>query len=235
MTDPRHILTLAMLFGAVGLWLMLPRGGARGRAVGTVLGIVALGLWLSQFHGLGQWMADCLFFVLATIAVVASVGTITSRNPVYCAIWFGLSLLGTAGLLLLIGAQFIAVATVLVYAGAILVMFLFVLMLAQPEGKAPCDQMSWEAGISAAAGIAMVGVLSVAIGGILATSGPDIPPIVPPTQAELAAEILDPHHVARLGGELFGRRLIAVEIVGTLLLAALVGAAVIVNRRKTDK
>ena len=61
--------------------------------------------------------------------------TVTFRNPVYCAIWFGLSLLGTAGLFLFHGAQFLAVATVVVYAGAILVTFLFVLMLAQPEGK----------------------------------------------------------------------------------------------------
>ena len=62
----------------------------------------------------------------------------------YCAVWFALSLLGTAGLFLFQGAQFLAVATIVVYAGAILVTFLFVLMLAQPNGRAYYDRVSWE-------------------------------------------------------------------------------------------
>ena len=70
---------------------------------------------------------------------------VTFRNPVYCAIWFALSLLGTAGLFLFQGAQFLGVATVVVYAGAILVTFLFVLMLAQPAGSAFYDRLSWDA------------------------------------------------------------------------------------------
>ena len=61
---------------------------------------------------------------------MAAVATISFRNPVYCAIWFGMTLTGTAGLFLLAGAEFLAVATLVVYAGAILVTFLFVLMLA---------------------------------------------------------------------------------------------------------
>ena len=81
-------------------------------------------------------MADGVFLILAAVTVISAVGAITFRNPVYCAIWFGLSLLGVAGLFFFAGAQFLAVATVVVYAGAILVTFLFVLMLAQPEGKA---------------------------------------------------------------------------------------------------
>ena len=100
------------------------------------------------------------------VTVISAVGAITFRNPVYCAIWFGLSLLGVAGLFFFAGAQFLAVATVVVYAGAILVTFLFVLMLAQPEGKASYDRVSWEASISAVAGMMIVGVLSISIGGV---------------------------------------------------------------------
>ena len=143
------------------MWLMLPRGTARGRGLGMVLAAVALGLGASQLPWLGQWMAEGVFLVLAAVTVVSAVGAVTFRNPVYCAIWFGQSLLGTAGLFLLAGAQFLAVATVVVYAGAILVTFLFVLMLAQPEGKAAYDRVSWEAPISAAAGMVMVGILSI--------------------------------------------------------------------------
>ena len=77
-------------------------------------------------------------------------------------------LLGTAGLFLFTGAQFLAVATTVVYAGAILVTFLFVLMLAQPEGKAAYDRVSWEALLAAATGIVILAVLSMTIGGVLA-------------------------------------------------------------------
>ena len=140
-----------------------------------------------------------------------------------------MSLLGTAGLFLFAGAQFLAVATVVVYAGAILVTFLFVLMLAQPEGKAPYDRVSWEALLSAAAGVVMVGVLSMTIGGVLSPAGrPRIGDRFRRRTKPWPRGVLAPQHVARLGGELFGRHLIAVEVAGTLLLAALVGAAVIV-------
>ncbi len=214
---------------------MLPRGGARGRWLGALSAAIALGLWLSRTCGLGQWVADGLFYVPAVAAVVSAVGAVTCRDPLYCAVWFGMTLLSVAGLLLLLGAQFLAAATVLVYAGAILVTLLFVLMFAQPEGRAHYDRVSWEAAISAATGIVTVGVLSIAVGGVLAPPGPLPPPIFPPSEADLAADVLAPHHVARLGAELFGRRLIAVEAVGTLLLVALIAAAVIVGLSKNHE
>jgi NADH-quinone oxidoreductase subunit J len=175
-------------------------------------------------------MADGMFLILAAVTVVSAVGAITFRNPVYCAIWFGLSLLGVAGLFFFAGAQFLAVATVVVYAGAILVTFLFVLMLAQPEGKASYDRVSWEASISAVAGMMIVGVLSISIGSVLSRVEAPIEPTARPTEEAMAANILAPEHVARFGDEVFSRHLIAVEVAGTLLLAALVGAAVIVGK-----
>ena len=203
--------------------------------MGVVLGAVALGLGLSQLPRLGQWTADGLFLVLAAVTVVSAAGAVTFRNPVYCAIWFGQSLLGVAGLMLMAGAQFLAAATVVIYAGAILVTFLFVIMLAQPEGRAVYDRVSFEGPLSAAAGIVIVGLLSIAIGGVFSPAGLAGHPIVPPTEQALAAGVLAPQHVARLGDELMGRHLIAVEVAGTLLLAALVGAAVIVAQGSENK
>ncbi len=217
------------------MWLMLPRGTARGRGTGIVLSTIALGLGASQVPRLGDWMADAVFLVLAAITIVSAAAAVTFRNPVYCAIWFGQSLLGVAGLFLFTGAQFLAVATVVVYAGAILVTFLFVLMLAQPEGKAPYDRVSWEALISAVTGIVIVGVLSMTIGRVFSPAEPPAVAMVPQTQEALASGILTPQHVARLGGELFGRHLIAVDVVGTLLLVALIGAAVIAAQGGGEK
>jgi NADH-quinone oxidoreductase subunit J len=163
--------------------------------------------------------------------VVGAIATVTLRNPVYAAIWFGMTLLGTAGLFLLAGAQFLAVATVVVYAGAILVTFLFVLMLANPRGRAPYDRVSWEAFVSAATGAVIVGVLSMTVTRVLTHPDRPKPPlVVAAAQGEPA--VLSDTHMARIGQDLFGRHLIAVEVAGTLLLVALVGAAVIVGRAR---
>ena len=129
---------------------------------------------------------------------------------------------------LFIGAEFLAVATLVVYAGAILVTFLFVLMLAQPEGEAACDRRSWEAMLSAATGAALVGILTMTLSEALAGARRKTVEAIAPAAGELGRNILSPQHVAHLGGELFGRHLIAVEAAGVLLLAAVVGAAAIV-------
>jgi NADH-quinone oxidoreductase subunit J len=231
MTDPHHILTLTALLGALGLWLMLPRGSSRGRGVGILLAVIALGLGISQVPRLSDWMDDGVFLVLAGVTVVSAVAAVTFRNPLYCALWFGQSVLGVAGLFFFIGAQFLAVATVVVYAGAILVTFLFVLMLAQPDGKAPYDRVSWGALVSAATGTVIVGVLSMTIGRVFSSPASAI---APPTEENLAAVVLTPQHVARFGTELFGRHLIAVEVAGVLLLVALIGASAIVLHQKKD-
>jgi len=244
LNGPHSIFMLAALFAAVGMWWMLPGGSARARAAGAVLGTASLGMFLALVPRLGDWPAEGVFFILAGVTVIAAAATVTLRNPVYSAIWFGLTLLGTAGLFLFQGAQFLAVATVVVYAGAILVMFLFVLMLAQPQGRAPYDRISWEALVSAASGAVMVGILSMIVTGVL-TDSPAYRDYIAMTPDEreqhhqqvhelLKTNVLAEEHVASIGAELFGGHLIAVEVAGTLLLAALVGAAVIVAQTRAS-
>ncbi len=162
----------ATLASAIGMWLMLPRGRGGGRWIGGLLGVIGLALFASQLTSLGDWLSDSLFAVLAGVTVGAGVATVTFRNPVYCAVWFALCLLGSAGLFFFQGAQFLGVATVVVYAGAILVTLLFVLMLANPEGQAPYDRRSWEAPLSATAGMVMVGILTLTIVGSLRPATP---------------------------------------------------------------
>jgi NADH-quinone oxidoreductase subunit J len=229
---PQLILATATLLGALGMWLLLPRGAAGGRLAGAVLAMVALGLGLSQLPGLGDWIASSVFGILAGVTVIAAAGTVTFRNPVYCALWFGLSLLGTAGLFLFNGAQFLAVSTIVVYAGAILVTFLFVLMLAEPGGKANYDRTSWEALMAAATGAVIVGILSMTVASVFTGAARLDQPLAAASEAALGGNVLAPQHMAHLGGELFGRHLIAVEVAGTLLLATLVGAAAMVAQGK---
>jgi NADH-quinone oxidoreductase subunit J len=232
-SDPQRILALATLLTAAAVWLLLPRGVARGRPAGAVLAAAGLGLWASRLPALANWLENGTFLVLAGVTIAAALGAVSFANPVYCAIWFGMTLLGTAGLFLFQGAQFLAAATVIVYAGAILVTFLFVLMLGRPSGRASYDRVSWEAMLSAATGMLMVGVLAMAIFHALGTAGTPLPQALPTATAEqLRHGILAEDHVARLGAELFARHLVAVEVAGTLLLAAIVGTAAIAGHAR---
>ena len=240
------LLSGAVVAAAVSLWLLLPNGREHSvaRWLGTLLGLAALAAFIAAGRRLGGLGEEAVFLVVSAVAVISAAATIVSRSPVYAAIWFALSLAGVAGVLLVLGAQFLGVATIVVYAGAILVMFLFVLMLAQPAGLAPYDRVSNEPFLSALAGAVLLGVLSLSIGRLsaappsccslpsratltlpAATGAP-----TQPAQPAPVADSLEHNHVARLGAELFGRHLIAVEAAGLLLLVALVGAIAVVSR-----
>lgn len=236
----------ALLVGAVGLWLALPQRIRFGKTIGGVLGIIALGLFASDWPRLFPWTDQGVFWLISAVTIIAAVATISSQSPVYCAIWFALSLLGTAGLFFFNGAEFLGVATVVVYAGAIVVTFLFVIMLASPEGHASYDRLSWgwfarSASVFAAA--AIVGILTMLLGGLkdqaiakdqekaeaAAVAAKSTAHTVEPRR--IAAKPVKPlevfgskDHMASLGSVLFSQHLVSVEVAGTLLLAALVGA-----------
>lgn len=230
----------AALLG-LGLWLLLPRGTAKGKSIGLLFTTIALGLFAGKLWPLEDLVSDAVFYTMAAVTLASAIGAVTMRSPVYCAIWFALTLLGTAGLFFFQGAQFLGVATIVVYAGAILVTFLFVLMLSSPEGHALYDRLSWEAFISAATGAVLVGLLTwtgsaavISPKPVAAVAAADKSGIKPPaavvfksSREEQGKNILSTNHVEKLGTELFSRYLAAVEIGGTLLLVALVGAVAV--------
>ncbi len=225
---PGVLLGFAVAAAAASLWLLLPRGraGRLSRAVGILVGIASLSGFAAAGHRMGSLGEEFVFLTVATVAIVSAAATILTRSPVYSAIWFALALAGISGVLLVLGAQFLGVATIVVYAGAILVMFLFVLMLAQPSGLTPSDRISNEPLLSAIAGAVLVGLLTLSIGRL--SAGSEDAAAGPAAAVEVADLSVD--HVARLGGELFGRHLIAVEAAGVLLLVALIGAIAVVSR-----
>jgi len=234
-SSPGVLLAGGVTAMAVGLWLLLPRGqtGAGDRAarwLGSLLGILALAAFVATGKRLGSIGEETVFLVVALVAVISAAATIVSRSPVYAAIWFALSLAGVAGVLLVLGAQFLGVATIVVYAGAILVMFLFVLMLAQPSGLAPYDRVSSEPFLAAVAGAVLLGLLSLSIGRLSAGEAAHAAAAEQNRFVADSGDVLQQDHVARLGGELFGRHLVAVEAAGVLLLIALVGSIAIVAR-----
>ncbi len=223
---------------AIGLFFLLPRfAKVQARAVGVILGLVSLGLFFSRVPVVGHWASHSVFWLLAATTIISAAASVTLRSPVYCAIWFAMTLLGTAGLFLFQGAQFLGIATVVVYAGAILVTFLFVLMLAQPQGQAYFDRLSWEGFLSASAGALLVGILTLTLSSYFSPprtpDAPALPPLTETAPADLKKQILADQHVAHIGKQLFSRHLIAVEVAGTLLMVALVGAIAIVAQARS--
>ena len=193
-------------------------------------GLVILAIALPKLSGLAdfnQWCNQIVFWFLSGVAVACSAAAITARNPVYTAIWFASSLLGVAGLFLFQHAQFLGFATIVVYAGAIVVTFLFVLMLANPEGHAKYDRMSW-AKFAPPLMILAATSLVAAVAVSLTDSTPNT------IGGTAKGSVLAENHMAHLGGELFAKHLVSVEVAGTILLVALVGAIAIVIQGKGE-
>ncbi len=227
--------SVAML--AAALWLLLPKSSdtLASRRLGILLGALALVGFAATGRSLGSVGENGVFLTVSAVALVSGLATVVTRSPVYAAIWFAMALAGVAGVLLTLGAQFLGVATIVVYAGAILVMFLFVLMLAQPSGMAPYDRVTNEPMLAASAGAVLLGLLSMSIGRLSAIEPPACcrmpsraDAIASGSAAPVSPEAGD--EVARLGAELFGRHLFSVEVAGILLLVALVGAIAVVSR-----
>ena len=131
---------IASIFGALAVYLMMPAIGPKPKKLGALLGLATGGglfaYLLSQTPV--ELRPDIYFYVFALIAVGSAIRVITHPRPVYSALYFVMVVLASSGLFLVLDAEFMAFAMIIIYAGAILVTYLFVIMLAtlpQAEGQ----------------------------------------------------------------------------------------------------
>ncbi len=163
-----------------------------------------------------------LFFGLALIAVAAAIAMIASSNTVYSALFLVLNFLTVATLYLLLNAAFIAVVQITVYAGAIMVLFLFVIMLLGTERESIGGKIHWQMPLAIALGLALAGELAYVL---LQTD------IVQGPLADLSAEFGSP---ASIGRVLFSEYLVPFEVTSILLLVAMIGAIVITRKQRRE-
>ncbi|MBM4073384.1 MAG: hypothetical protein FJ271_31345 [Planctomycetes bacterium] len=151
---------LPAALGFVGVYCLLPQAKGGRPMLGTLLGGAALALtgWLLLRHD-GILPERILFYAFSALAIVGGGMVLAQRNPVHAALSFALVVLSTCGLFLLLAAPFLMAATIIVYAGAIVVTFLFVIMLAQQAGLASADQRSREPFLASLAGYILIGAL----------------------------------------------------------------------------
>ncbi len=165
--------------------------------------------------------APSMFFLLATVAVAAALGMLIARNPVASALWLVLNLFCIAGLYLTLNASFIGVIQILVYAGAIMVLFLFVIMLLNLSALPELEELEWSSIGGFAVGLVLLSQLLYVVA-LQFDLGVD------PVGAEAAAEV---GSAATLGEILFTRYALHLQVAGILLLAATVGAVLLAQRR----
>ena len=214
------LVMLAVALGAAGLYLAIPGSRLRVARLGLILLLgAAAALLAAILPTLGAGGEKVAFGVLATVGLLGAVRVVTHPRPVYAALFFILVAVATAGLLVMLEARFIAAALVIIYGGAILVTYLFVIMLAQrSEGPAIYDRQSFEPLAGILAGFL---VLAVVVSRMLN------PPI-----ATVASPTLPPDEaIYRVGAHLLTQYAVAVQIAAVVLLAAMVGAIAIARRR----
>jgi NADH-quinone oxidoreductase subunit J len=169
-------------------------------------------------------LIQALFYVFATILVVAALGVISSRNPVYSALALVMCFVTSAAIWLLVEAEFLAVVLVLVYVGAVMVLFLFVVMMLDidlAELRQGFTRFAWLGWLTALAVIVeIVGVIWAHGGlGIDASHGG-------------AAEPAGYSNTLELGRVLYTQYAYPLELAAMLLLVAIIAAIALTMRRR---
>jgi NADH-quinone oxidoreductase subunit J len=166
--------------------------------------------------------AQAAFYYLAAASVASAILAVTRRNPVHSMLWVLALFLHVAGIFVLVGAEFLAAVQVIVYAGAILVFYLFFLMLLDLPAEAAGPRFGSHWPLCVAAGAAFAALAWYA----------DVPRLVLNPQ-RAAAGGSSPGNLSAVGTLLFTQFALPFEIASFILLAAIIGA-VVVAKRKTD-
>jgi NADH-quinone oxidoreductase subunit J len=170
-------------------------------------------------------LTQLLWWVFASLAVGGGLGMATRRNPVASLLFLVLTFFSLAGIYVLLGAHFIAAIQIIVYAGAIMVLFLFVIMLLNLGHDYQADLRG---GLWIVVGFVSAGVIGYFVwqalsapGAIIQRSG----------EQEIAASVEQLNAVGAVAYPLFRNYIVAFELVGILLLVAIIGAVLLAKRR----
>lgn len=167
------------------------------------------------------------FFVLAAVAVVSALGVVTFRNPVYSMLSLILNLLSLAFFFLLLEAIFVATIQVLIYAGAVMVLFLFVVTMLAPDAESTegRDRLRWQWGAGAGLGVILAGsLIYAALSGTLARDARV------QGASGLAEQTAAQGNTQTFGLALFHGYSFPFEVTGVLLVIAVLGAVVLGRR-----
>jgi NADH-quinone oxidoreductase subunit J len=169
-------------------------------------------------------IAILAFYLFATLTIASAVAVIFARNPVHSVLWLIVAFFNAAGLMLLVGAEFIAMLVVIVYVGAVAVLFLFVVMMLDIDFAVLRSGFTRNLPFGIIIALVLLAEIIVAVSASRAgpaLSGRHIPATTQP-------------NIVALGQLLYSRYLFAFEIAGLILLVAMIGAIVLTHRSRGD-
>jgi NADH-quinone oxidoreductase subunit J len=166
------------------------------------------------------------FFLFATVTITSAVLVIFARNPVHSVLWLILAFFNAAGLMLLVGAEFIAMLLVIVYVGAVAVLFLFVVMMLD------IDFSSLRSGFNRNLPFGLLIAIVLLAEIVIAISARQAGPVLAGAGGVPAANPVP--NIEALGIQLYSRYLLPFELAGLILLVAMIGAIVLTHRSRGD-
>jgi NADH-quinone oxidoreductase subunit J len=170
-------------------------------------------------------VAAFTFYAFALTTVTGGLGTVLSRNPVHSVLWLILAFLSSAGLFVLLGAEFVAMLLIIVYVGAVAVLFLFVVMMLDIDFAELKAEMARYMPLALLIGVIILIQLAMAYGAWNFSDGFD---------ERLAAPSGDLQNTAALGQLIYDKYLMLFQLAGLILLVAMIGAIVLTLRHRKD-
>ncbi|WP_343346970.1 NADH-quinone oxidoreductase subunit J [Sphingomicrobium sp. XHP0239] len=163
------------------------------------------------------------FYLFASLAILSALLVVFARNPVHSVLWLIVSFFNAAGLMILLGAEFIAILVILVYVGAVAVLFLFIVMMLDIDFAGLRSGFTKNLPIGLLIALVLLAEMSIAV--LASRAGPVIADAPPPTRQS---------NIVAFGELLYGRYLVPFELSGLILLVALIGAVVLTHRSRGD-
>jgi len=177
--------------------------------------------------GTNMGLQALFFYLFAFVAVASAFMVISARNPVHSVLFLILTFFNAAGLFLLLGAEFLAMLLLVVYVGAVAVLFLFVVMMLDIDFSELRAGLLEYAPISALVGIILAAELIIVVGGSV------ISPVVAKSIAMPIPAVAERTNTAALGDVLYTNYVYFFQIAGMVLLVAMIGAIVLTLRHRT--
>ncbi len=174
---------------------------------------------------------EILFYVFSAVLVVSAIGVITARNPVHSALYLVFAFFNSAVIWMLLEAEFLAIILVLVYVGAVMVLFLFVVMMLDikvEEVRAGFTSYAW-------LGLPIALIVVAEIGAVVWLKSSDTLPLGASSLSSPAVYAADYSNTKALGQLLYTEYLYPLQLAGAILLIAIVAAIVLTMRKRTGQ